>query len=60
MFRTDRQLICANCRRPLSATTALKTGKLCNKCNWAASSDEFSEDVPTVRRTDVPALDVRE
>jgi hypothetical protein len=49
-----RHHACANCRRPLSPTTALTTGKLCEKCNWAASAAEFSDDAPTRPRDLVP------
>lgn len=45
---------CANCRRPLTATHALATGKLCDKCDWAATADEFREDAPTRPRAVAP------
>ena len=45
--------VCANCRRVLSADAAL-AGKLCDKCSWAAASDEFRDDEPTRRKTIVP------
>ena len=46
---------CANCRRVLSASVALTTGKLCDKCKWAASCAEFrDDDAKTHPRTIVP------
>jgi hypothetical protein len=46
---------CANCRRPISPSVALTTGKLCEKCRWAASCAEFcDDDAKTHPRTIVP------
>lgn len=42
---------CANCRRPIKASTALTTGKLCEKCKWAASCAEFRDDAKTNPRS---------
>jgi hypothetical protein len=46
--------VCANCRRPITTTTALATGTLCEKCKWATSSIEFFDDAPTRPRDVVP------
>jgi hypothetical protein len=45
---------CANCRRPISPTMALTTGKMCDKCKWAAGCAEFSDDAKTHPRVVVP------
>ena len=45
---------CANCRRVLSPNVALTAGQLCDKCSWAAASDEFRDDLPTRRKAIVP------
>jgi hypothetical protein len=42
---------CANCRKALSPSLALTAGKLCDKCSWAASAREFSDDAPTRPRS---------
>ena len=46
---------CANCRRPISPSMALTTGKLCEKCKWAASCAEFCDDTKTNPRALAPA-----